>query len=55
MNPSQQSNNFGTIADIMRQTFEELEQIAAAQRGIPERNRQNARKSTGPKSDGWCQ
>ena len=51
MNPSQQSNNFGTIADIMRQTLEELEQKAAAQRGIHERNRQNARKSTGPKSD----
>jgi hypothetical protein len=51
MNPSQQSNNFGTIADIMRQTFEELEQKAAAQRDLYERNRQNAQKSTGPKSD----
>jgi hypothetical protein len=34
MTPSQESTNFGTIADIMRQTFKELEQNAAAQRDL---------------------
>jgi hypothetical protein len=51
MKPTQNSSNFGTIADIMRQTFEELEQKAAAQRDLSERNRQNAQHSTGPRTE----
>jgi len=51
MTPSQEQGSFGTIADIMRQTFEELEQKAAAQRDLHERNRQNASHSTGPRTE----
>jgi len=51
MKPSQNQATFGTVADIMRQTFEELEQKAAAQRDLHERNRQNAQHSTGPRTE----
>jgi hypothetical protein len=50
MNPSPQTQNFGTVADIMRQTIEELEKGVAAQRERQQRNHQNAQNSTGPKS-----